>query len=256
MRVPLIAGNWKMHKTVREATLLAQELQTLLKGIREREVVMCPPFTSLAAVGKVLSNASEPSIKLGAQDCCWEEKGAFTGAVSPAMLKDLGCHYVIIGHSERRGIFKETDDMVSKKVRAALEWGLLPILCAGETLPQREAGRTRDVVRTQVTAALQGLTNTEIERSVVAYEPVWAIGTGKADSPDEANSTIGFIRSLLGDLGGYDVSQKVRILYGGSVKPDNIDGFMQAPEIDGALVGGASLGAESFARIVRYQVRV
>lgn len=249
-RTPLIAANWKMHKTVREATTLVREL---LAGLdvhsNDREVLVCPPSTALSAVASVLSNGQ---MRLGCQNVFWAEKGAYTGEVSPAMAKDVGCSYVIVGHSERRQIFGETDEMCRKKVRAVLDWGMSALLCVGESLEEREAGGTQAKVMGQVRAALQGLSETDGARLTIAYEPIWAIGTGRNDTPAEAGKTIGFIRGVLSELFGETVANQIRILYGGSVKPDNIDGFMAQTDIDGALVGGASLDAASFLRIVGY----
>jgi len=250
MRVPLIAGNWKMHKTVKEAVSLVQGLVNEFKGVLDREILVCPPFTSLSEVGKALEGSR---IKLGAQDLYWEEKGAFTGAISPLMLKDVGCTYVIIGHSERRQLFGETNRYTNLKINAAWAYGLNPILCVGETLAEREIGKTKDVVGLQLREGLKDLAVSQGHDLVVAYEPIWAIGTGKTDSPQEANATCGYVRQLLSELFGYAEAQKIRILYGGSVKPENIDGFMQQEEIDGALVGGASLNVESFTRIVKFE---
>lgn len=239
-----------MHKTVREALYLVEELDKSVGQILDKDIVVCPPFTSLYPVGKFLE---KKRIKLGAQDLHWEEKGAYTGEVSAEMLKDAGCQYVIIGHSERRGYFGETDETVNLKVKTAVNYGLLPIICVGETLEQRERGLTRNIVIDQTRKALKDITPTQGVNIAIAYEPIWAIGTGKTDTPAEANETIGIIRSTLTDLFTYEVSQKIRILYGGSVKPENIDGFMKESEIDGALVGGASLNPESFTRIVNFQ---
>ncbi len=249
IRIPLLAGNWKMHKTVRESLELISALLKDAGSIRDRDIVVCPPFTSLYPAGQALSGRN---IRLGAQDLFWEEKGAFTGEISPLMLKDVGCSYVIIGHSERRAA-GEMDEAVNRKIKAALAFGLVPIVCVGESLEVRESGKTLEWVRRQVNLALMDLSSGDGERLVVAYEPIWAIGTGKNDTPGEANRTIGSIRGLLGEHFGEEISQKVRVLYGGSVKPANIDSFMAQPEIDGALVGGASLEAESFLRIIRYQ---
>ncbi len=249
-RAALLAGNWKMFKTSREAASLVEELKRGLGAHSgDREVLVCPPFTSLAAVRPLLEGSA---IRLGCQNMFWEEKGAFTGEVSPAMVKDAGCSHVIIGHSERRQIFGETDEMCRKKVTAALQWGLLPILCCGESLEEREGGLTRQKVEAQVRAAFDGVSASDGARVIVAYEPIWAIGTGKTDTPPEANSTCALIRRVLAELWGDSIASGIRILYGGSVKPNNIDGFMQQPDIDGALVGGASLEAESFLRIVHY----
>lgn len=250
MRTPLLAGNWKMHKTVKESVVLVEDLNREIGKVFDREVVVCPPFTSLHPVSKILEGTT---IKLGAQDLYWEEKGAFTGEVSPGMLREAGCNYVIIGHSERRKYFGETDETVNKKVKAAIETGLDPIMCVGETLEQREAGKTRSVVEEQVRGGLKGLTSTQAEKLVIAYEPIWAIGTGKTDTPPEADATIKTIRNVLASLFGDECAERIRILYGGSVKADNIDSFMREKNIDGALVGGASLEAAGFARIIKYQ---
>jgi len=238
-----------MHKTVRETLNLLEDLYKELAGVREREIIVCPPFTSLYPAGEFLEGKN---IKLGAQNVFWEEKGARTGEISPPMLRDVGCKFVIVGHSERRAL-GESDEDVNKKIKASLSFGIIPIICVGESLQQREAGQTREWVSRQVNLALMDLTPTDGEKIVIAYEPIWAIGTGKTDTPEEANLTVGMIRGLLLNQFGYEVSQKVRILYGGSVKPENIDGFMAQPEIDGALVGGASLESASFVRIVNYQ---
>ena len=238
-----------MHKTIREAVNLTEDLIKATVSAKDREVVVCPPFTALSSVAKALEGSH---VKLGAQNMYFEQKGAFTGEVSPEMLKDAGCRYVIIGHSERRNVFGETDELINKKLKAALAWGLHPILCVGESLQQREAGETQSWVKSQVEIDLEGLTPSEIEKMVIAYEPIWAIGTGKTDTSKGANETIGMVRNLIAEKSQYEIAQKIRILYGGSVKPDNIDGFMAEPEIDGALVGGASLKAEDFARIVNY----
>jgi len=248
MRTPIIAGNWKMFKTVAEATALVREMRHDLNEIEGVEKVLCPPFTALAAVAELL----RPSpIKLGAQDMHWEEKGAFTGEVSPLMLQEL-CQYVIIGHSERRQYFGETDETVNRKVKSALAHGLLPVVCVGENLAQNEAGQTEAFVSSQVKAALQGLTSAQAQTLVIAYEPIWAIGTGKAATGAGANAVIGLtIRGALASLYGEATAQAVRIQYGGSVTPENIAEFMTQPEIDGALVGGASLVAAKFVPIVR-----
>jgi len=250
MRTPVLAGNWKMYKTVKEALALVEELHAIVGQVYDREVVVCPPFTSLHAVSRVLEGKI---IRLGAQDLFWEEQGAYTGEVAPLMLRDVGCTYVIIGHSERRKYFRESDEEVNRKSKAALNAGLIPIICVGETLEQREEGKTKSVVEEQVRGALRELTATQVEKIVIAYEPVWAIGTGKTDTPPEANGTIGMVRTVIASLHGNESAEKVRILYGGSVKPENIDAFMKEKEIDGALVGGASLKPESFARIVQYR---
>jgi triosephosphate isomerase len=250
MRIPFLAGNWKMYKTVREAVNLVEDLAKNTKDVREREVVVCPPFTALSSIAKTIEGTH---IKMGAQNMYYKEEGAFTGEISPLMLKDLNCTYVILGHSERRNVFGETDDLINLKLKAAFQTGLIPILCVGESLKQRESGETQSWVRAQVEKDLEGLTTSEIGKIVIAYEPIWAIGTGKTDTPEGANDTIGMVRNLIADKSSYEIAQKVRILYGGSVKAENIDGFMAQKEIDGALVGGASLKADSFSRIVKYE---
>ncbi len=249
-RLPLIAGNWKMYKTVAEALDLAQGLAKECQGLGDREVLICPPFTALKPVSEVASNTS---IQLGAQNCYYEDQGAFTGEISPLMLKDVGCRYVILGHSERRHIFGETDELINKKVAAVIRHGLRPILCVGERLEERESGETFQVVKTQIDGGLAGLEGKDLKDLVIAYEPVWAIGTGKTATPDQAQEVHAFIRNHLGELFGDTLAKGLRILYGGSVKPDNIDSLMAQDDIDGVLVGGASLKLESFVRIVKYQ---
>jgi triosephosphate isomerase len=241
---PLIAGNWKMHKTLAEARALAQEIRQGLRPLPAVDVAVAPPYTALAAVGAEIANSP---IKLAAQDVFWEKQGAYTGAISPAMLADVGCHFVIIGHSERRQYFGETDEAVNRKVKAVLEAGLFPIVCVGETLEQREQGRTFQVVETQVRQGLAGLAPGQGERLVIAYEPVWAIGTGKTATPDQAQEVHLLIRGLLPEVAG---TAAIRILYGGSVTPDNAASLMAQPDINGALVGGASLKAASFLGII------
>lgn len=250
MRKPIMAGNWKMNKTVEEAILLVSELGMLVDEVTDTEVVVCPPFIALDAV---IEAGVGSKISFGAQNMYWEEEGAFTGEVSPAMLQDMGCSYVIIGHSERREYFGETDESVSKKLWAALRFDLIPIVCVGEKLEDREKGTTEEVIRKQVEAGLSGLDKEQAAGLVVAYEPVWAIGTGKTASDEDAQKVIGFIRQVLTGMYGKDAADRVRILYGGSVKPENISGLMQQPDIDGALVGGASLDAKVFASIVKFQ---
>ncbi|MBE3575057.1 MAG: triose-phosphate isomerase [Firmicutes bacterium] len=251
MRVPVIAGNWKMHKTVGEAVRLVQDLKEALSAhpLPDVEIVVCPPFTALAAVHAELRGSR---IRLGAQDVFWEKEGAFTGAISPGMLREAGCSHTIIGHSERRRYFGETDETVNKKVKAALNHGLIPIVCVGETLEQRDAGQTDELVRSQVQAAFAGLTPVHMAEVIIAYEPIWAIGTGRTAEASEANRVIGLIRQQVAESFSEDTASAVRILYGGSVNPENIDELMAQPEIDGALVGGASLDAASFARIVAF----
>ncbi len=247
LRKPIIAGNWKMHKTVSETVAFAQGMKSLAVG-PEVEVVICPPFTALVAAVEALEGTD---IAVGAQDVYWEDKGAFTGEISPRMLKDAGCRYVIAGHSERRQFFGETDEKVNYKVKAALAHGLIPIMCVGETLAEREAGITKKVVRAQTEAGLSGLAREQVAGMVIAYEPVWAIGTGKTASDEDAREVIGYIRGLVKDLYKEDAAQQLRILYGGSVKPGNTSGLMAQPDIDGALVGGASLEVESFTGIIK-----
>ncbi len=247
MRIPLVAGNWKMYKTAAEAGEFVQQLKTLLKDVQGVEVAVCPPFTALYAVARELAGGK---VALGAQNMHWEEEGAYTGEVSPKMLKEAGCRYVILGHSERRQYFQETDQMVNKKLKAALKWGFVPIVCVGEQLAEREAGKTAAVVAGQMEKSLDGLNSEELAGVVIAYEPVWAIGTGRTAQPEDAQQVNSFIRELLAARAGRPAADKVRILYGGSVKPENIASLMAQPDIDGALVGGASLQADSFAAIV------
>jgi triosephosphate isomerase len=248
MRTPFLAGNWKMHKTIEEAVALARELRRPLADVTGVETAFCPPFVALAAVADAIGKTS---IGLGAQNMHWEEQGAFTGEVSPTMLKGL-CTYVIIGHSERRQFFGETDESVNRKVHAAFQHDLTPILCVGESLAQNEAGETNTFVSGQVRAALEGVIAEQAKTLVIAYEPIWAIGTGKAATPADANRIIGLtVRGTLAELYGEDVAQMIRIQYGGSVKPSNVVEFMSQPDIDGALVGGASLKADDFAALVK-----
>ncbi|KUK10067.1 MAG: Triosephosphate isomerase [Clostridia bacterium 41_269] len=247
MRIPLIVGNWKMNLTTKEAASLVEKLKSRFSNIEGVEVAVCPPFTSLETVSKL---CKESSIHVGAQNMFWEEQGAYTGEISPLMLKDLGCKYVILGHSERRQFFGETNENVSRKVKSALKHNIIPIICVGETLAQREAGETDRVCREQLQESLKGIDNLEGNEIVVAYEPVWAIGTGKTASPKDADHVANFIRLILANMYSAKTAERVRILYGGSVKPENIVEFMAQPNIDGALVGGASLKADSFGEIV------
>ena len=249
-RLPFIAGNWKMNKTVGEALDLVRELKKAISGVKEVEVAVAPPFTALYAVRRELEGTP---IRLAAQNLYWEEKGAFTGEVSPLMLKEVGCHYVIIGHSERRQFFGETDETVNRRIKAALAQGLKVIFCMGETLKEREEGRTFSVVERQMSGGLKGLGDKELRNIVAAYEPVWAIGTGKTATPEQAEEVHRFIREKVEKLYSRKVSEEIRIQYGGSVTPENIKGLMSQPDIDGALVGGASLKAESFSKIVRFK---
>jgi len=250
LRKPIIAGNWKMHKTVGEAVRLAKQLKVLVADdVRTVEIVVCPPFTALQSVGEVLKGTG---IQLGAQNVHWEDEGAYTGEVSPAMLKDLSCQYVILGHSERRQMFGESDGDVRKKLDAVLAKGMSAIACVGETIEERRAGKTEDVIVREVKAIADGLTLENPSRLVIAYEPIWAIGTGETATSDEANRVAKLVRQTLAGAIGQELAQDVRIQYGGSVKPDNIGAFMRESDIDGALVGGASLDASSFAEIVRF----
>jgi triosephosphate isomerase len=252
-RKPLMAGNWKMHHSHLEAIQVVQKLSYRLEqsDYDACDVVVCPAFTALRSVQTTIDSDRIP-IGLGAQDCYWEVQGAFTGEVSAAMLAKLNVSYVIVGHSERRQLFGETDETVAKKLHAVLAAGMLPILCVGETLEEREAGETDPKVRGQVEAALREVGADAIGDLVIAYEPIWAIGTGRNATPEDANSTIGTIRATVAGLAGEPVSESTRVLYGGSVKPGNIAALMAESEIDGALVGGASLDPDEFARLVRF----
>lgn len=252
MRTPVIAGNWKMNKTAAQAIFLVQELEELVKNTERVEIVIAPPFVALRGL-EVILEQDKSNIYLAAQNMHWEEEGAFTGEISPLMLRDLGVKYVIIGHSERRQIFGETDETVNKKVKSALLHELIPIMCCGETLDEREDGRTEQVIDRQVRAGLKDLSASEITGLIIAYEPIWAIGTGRTATPEQANETVGFVRGIVNDMTGETVAGEVRILYGGSVKPDNIDALMAMSDIDGALVGGACLEPASFARIVNFK---
>ncbi len=250
MRMPLIAGNWKMYKTVAEAVDLVETLLTELAEVSGREVLICPPFTALYPLAPLLTDSP---IKLGAQNMYAGSQGAFTGEIAPPMLLELNCRYVILGHSERRQIFGEDDTLINKKVRSALEFGLRPILCVGETKPQRDAGMAEETTLGQLRAGLGGLAAEQLGEVVIAYEPVWAIGTGDTATPIDAQAMHAAIRGALAEHYGQEQAASVRILYGGSVKPDNVDLLMSQEDIDGALVGGASLQAESFLRIVQFR---
>ena len=248
MRTPVVAGNWKMYKTARQAAETVRSLAGLVTGVHGVEVVICPPFTALAAA---VEAAKGSLVAVGAQDCHWEKEGAFTGEVAVPMIADLGCGHCIVGHSERRQFFGETDAAVDKKVDAVLAQGLSCIACVGETLAEREAGQTFAVLERQVRGGLtRHLTS---PRLVIAYEPVWAIGTGKTATPVQAQEAHAFIRGVVAQAANPAAAQAVRILYGGSVKPDNIAAIMAQPDVDGGLVGGASLDAASFAKIVRFR---
>ena len=251
MRTPIIAGNWKMHKTVAEAVELAKGVCDAVANVQGVDVVLCPPFTALASLKEV---TADTDVGVGAQNMYWEDQGAFTGEVSPLMVSEL-CDYVILGHSERRQYFGETDEGVNKKIKVALANNLTPIVCVGENLDQNEAGETAEFVGGQVKAAFDGLSAEDAAKVIVAYEPIWAIGTGKTADPATANSIIGLsIRGALADVFSEDVAQKVRVQYGGSVKPGNVSDFMAQPDIDGALVGGASLSVENFLPLVTASV--
>jgi triosephosphate isomerase len=248
-RRPIIAANWKMNLVQAEAEALVKGVLAGLKGGERVEVVVAPPFPYLAVVGQRLAGTA---VSLAAQNLHWEGFGAYTGEVCAAMLVDVGCRYVIVGHSERRQFFHETDGTVNRRIRAALAGDLLPIFCVGETLEERKGGRMEEVVERQVRGGLEGLRKEDAARIVIAYEPVWAIGTGETATPDQAQAAHAFIRKVLGALYGQSLAGGVRIQYGGSVKPGNAAELMARPDIDGALVGGASLKAESFLGIVQY----
>ena len=248
MRKPIIAGNWKLNKTPHEAILLVDELKRELVDVMGVDVVICPPFVDLTDVSDALI---DHDIALGAQNVFWEDAGAFTGEISAPMLKELAVTYVIIGHSERRQYFNETNETVNKRLRAVLKHGLTPIVCVGENLAQREANKTFDIIKDHCEGSLKGLSAEEMTKVVVAYEPVWAIGTGKTATPQQAQEVHVFIRQLLGKMFNSEIANSVRIQYGGSVTPENIALLMAQEDIDGALVGGASLKAPSFASIVK-----
>lgn len=253
-RKPIIAANWKMHHDHFVAIQFTQKLSYLLdrQDTEAVEVVLCPPFTDLRSMQTTIDSDRIP-VALGAQHCHAEDQGAYTGEISPAMLAKLTVKYVIVGHSERREIFGETDEMVNDKLKAIFKHNMTPILCVGETLEEREAGGTDAKVEGQVRAAFAGISKEQIARTVVAYEPIWAIGTGKNATPEDAEATIAVVRAAVGSVGGDDAAEAVRIQYGGSVKPGNIASLMERPGIDGALVGGASLDPEDFARIIRFR---
>jgi len=248
MRIPVIAGNWKMNKTIVESVALVKELKDFVREINGVDIVVCPPFTSLWVVKEIINGTN---IHLGVQNMYWETKGAFTGEISPLMLKDVGCEYVILGHSERREHFKETSEEVAKKTKAAFSVNLIPIVCVGENLEERESSKTKSVIEQEIKALFSEIDSTLAGRIIIAYEPIWAIGTGKSASSEDANLIIKFIRELFSSEYGSKVAERIRILYGGSVDPKNINEFMNESDIDGALVGGASLYALSFSQIVR-----
>jgi triosephosphate isomerase len=249
-RLPFIAGNWKMNKTVEESLDLVRQLKASLSNIEEVEVAVAPPFTALYAVSQELRGSS---IRLAAQNLFHEEKGAFTGEVSPLMLKEIGCQYVIIGHSERRQFFGETDETVNRRIKAALSQNLKPIFCIGETKKEREEGKTFLVIKRQLEGGLKDIGEEGVKGIVIAYEPVWAIGTGKTATPEQAEEVHRFIRERLTRLYPREIGERTRIQYGGSVTPENIKGLMNQENIDGALVGGASLKSEIFSKIVRFK---
>lgn len=248
MRRKVIAGNWKMYNDLKQSEDLIKSLKELLKDKSVNcDVIMCPPFTSLSEASKLVNGSI---IKLGAQNMHFEDKGAFTGEVSAAMLKSVGCEYVILGHSERRTIFNESDGTINKKIKKALEQGLKPIFCIGETLEEREKEITKDVIKRQVEKGLEGISSEQVKNLIVAYEPVWAIGTGKTATPDQAQEVHKFIRGLILSKYGSDIAEDLVIQYGGSVKPDNASELLSQKDIDGALVGGACLNADSFMGII------
>lgn len=251
MRRPIIAGNWKMNKTIEEAVSVAVGLKRKFYTFSEADIVICPPFTALS---KVNDKIIDSSIMLGAQDVYSEEEGAFTGAISPNMLKDAGCRYVIVGHSEKRALFGETDEDVNKKLKVALKHGMVPIMCVGERIEERDNGMTFEILEKQITRGLKNISRDEVMRIIIAYEPVWAIGTGRTATPQQAQEAHKFIRELIERLYDKEVASKIRIQYGGSVKPENIAKLMTQEDIDGALVGGASLDVNSFTEIVQNAV--
>lgn len=248
MRKPIIAGNWKMNKTIKEAVALVTELKDQINET-DVEVVVCCPFTALSEVKRTIDGSK---LKLGAQNMHWEDSGAFTGEISADMLKEIGVEYVILGHSERRQYFNETDEIINKKVHKAIEKGLKPILCVGETLEEREADQTFDVVKRQTLLCLEGVKEADLENMVIAYEPVWAIGTGKTATAEDANAVIAYIREVIQNQYNDTISEIIRIQYGGSVKASNASEIMNEADIDGALVGGASLEVEGFLGIVHF----
>jgi triosephosphate isomerase len=247
MRKRIIAGNWKMNKTLDEAIDLARAIKDKAADVQNVDMILCPPFTNLSSVVDVVKGTN---IGVGAQNLHWEAKGAFTGEISADMLRSVGCQYVIIGHSERRQYFGETDETVNKRIKAALAAGLVPIVCVGETLEEREADKTQEVVETQITGAYKDISSNDAENMVVAYEPVWAIGTGKVATPQQAQEVHAYIRSLLKTVYSEKVAETVRIQYGGSMKPGNAAELLANPDVDGGLIGGASLDADSFLGII------
>jgi len=248
-RTPIIAGNWKMYKTVKESVEFVKQLADKFKGVTDREILVCPTALSITGVVDALRFTN---IQVGSQDAHWENEGAYTGNISPAMFKEAGVRYIILGHSERRQYDNDTDSRINAKLKNVLRSGLRAIVCVGETLSEREAGKTEKVVETQVSGCFEGIGLGDLANIVIAYEPVWAIGTGKTATPEQANEVHSFIRKLIGKKYNSEASEKMRIQYGGSVKPENIKQLMAQPDIDGALVGGASLKVDSFAAIVKF----
>ena len=249
MRTPVIAGNWKMNKTVAEAVALASEIKEKVAGVENVKIIVCPVFTAVKSVADVLKGSN---VKVGAQDMYWETSGAYTGEVSGEMLLEAGAEYVIIGHSERRQYFGETNETVNKKLKKALSIGLKPIVCIGETLSDRESGNTEAVVEKQVREGFVGLTADEMKGTIVAYEPVWAIGTGKTATAEQAEAVHAFVRNLISQLWDKETAESVVIQYGGSMKPENVASLLAQPDIDGGLIGGAALKADSFEKLVKF----
>jgi triosephosphate isomerase len=249
-RRPLIAGNWKMHTTIAEARALADSVVAAGRQTTDRDVMIAPPYTALSAVSEVVAGSP---VLLGAQNVHWEEQGAFTGEISPAMLRDIGARLALIGHSERRHLFMESDAMVNRRLAGAMRHGIIPVLCIGETLTEREADQTLAVLEKQLRAGLADISLDDAGQLIIAYEPVWAIGTGKTATEAQAQDVHAFVRQTVAALFEKNIAGQIRILYGGSVKPENIDILMQQVDIDGVLVGGAALKAESFARIIHFQ---
>ena len=249
MRTPVIAGNWKMNKTVAEAVALASEIKEKVAGVENVKIIVCPVFTAVKSVADVLKGTN---VKVGAQDMYWETSGAYTGEVSGEMLLEAGAEYVIIGHSERRQYFGETNETVNKKLKKALSIGLKPIVCIGETLADRESGATEAVVEKQVREGFVGLTAEEMKGTIIAYEPVWAIGTGKTATADQAEAVHAFVRNLVAQIWDKETADAVVIQYGGSMKPENVASLLAQPDIDGGLIGGAALKADSFEKLVKF----
>jgi triosephosphate isomerase len=249
MRRKVIAGNWKMNNDLGASINLASELKSNLPELGENQVIVCPPFTSLESVKEIIKDSK---IELGAQNMSEQDSGAFTGEISASMLKSVGCEYVILGHSERRTIYKESDELINAKIKKAIEAGLKPIFCIGETLAERESEITNDVVKKQLTEGLKGISEQDLSTIIVAYEPVWAIGTGKTATPEQAQEVHKFLRGIVSDLYSSNAADNIIIQYGGSVKPDNANELLNQPDIDGALVGGACLKSESFIGIINY----